>query len=83
YADNESTSSRICPDYKTDSQWFRIQLRKTGFLNPNEKNRSFESLEKLSSKKLLVSYPISDTVDEEQMQSEESSMKKEELIVVI
>ncbi|CAG8680611.1 7792_t:CDS:2 [Dentiscutata erythropus] len=39
--------------------------------------------EKLNSKKPLVSYPILITIDEEQMQTEECSMKKEELIIVI
>ncbi|RIB19073.1 hypothetical protein C2G38_2182812 [Gigaspora rosea] len=76
-------------------------LRKTAFLNPNEKNRSFESLdsyklsekmkpfsitaqarrinyikEKLNLKKPLISRPIPITIDEEQTQSAESSMKK-------
>lgn len=109
YADAESTGSRTRPDCETESRRFRIQLRKTGFLNPHENNHHFESLdgynklseemksfsitaraqrinyikEKLSSIKPLVTRPIPITIDEAQVQSAESSMKKEELILVI
>ncbi|CAG8679299.1 8646_t:CDS:1, partial [Scutellospora calospora] len=37
----------------------------------------------LNSKKPLITNPIPVTIDEEQIQSAESSMKKEELILVI
>ena len=92
-----------------ESRRFRIQLRKYGFLNPNEHDRCFESLggynklseelksfsitaqtrrinyikAKLNSTKPLITRPIPITTDEAQMQSAESSMKKEELILVI
>lgn len=109
YADAESTGLRTRPDYETESRRFRIQLRKTSFLNPKENDRHFESIdgynklseemksfsitaqarrinyikEKLNSTKPLTTRPIPITTDEAQIQSSESSMKKEELILVI
>jgi hypothetical protein len=109
YADSESTGPRTRPDCATESQRFRIQLRKTSFLNLHENNRQFESLggDKLSEemKKFSITArarrinyikekltltkpsgffrPIPVTFNEMQLQSAESSMKKEELIVVI
>ncbi|CAG8809986.1 5584_t:CDS:2, partial [Gigaspora margarita] len=109
YTNNESASSRTHPGYKIKSQKFKIQLRKSNFLNSNEEDRPFESLssynklsekmkafsiiaqaryikyikEKLNSKKPLVSHPISIAINKEQMQSEECSINKEKLIIVI
>ena len=109
YADTKSTGPRTCPDCETESQQFRIQLRKTGFLNPNENDRCFESLgghnklseemksfskiaqdrrinyikEKFNSTKPSFTRPIPITINDVRMQSAESSMKKEELVLVI
>lgn len=46
YADHESTGFRSRPDFEKESQRFRVELRKTGFLNPLEPNHAFESLDK-------------------------------------
>ena len=111
YENSESTGPRICPDFEIESQRFRIQLRKTGFLNPTKNDPVFESLggdtklsEEMKSfsitaqarrinyiKEKLLSLtkssrfcrPIPVTIEEVQSQSSESSMKKEELIIVI
>ncbi|RIB16872.1 hypothetical protein C2G38_2188862 [Gigaspora rosea] len=44
HADNESSGGRICPDYTLESQQFQVNLRKAGFLNPQDDNRTFKSL---------------------------------------
>ncbi|RIB23681.1 hypothetical protein C2G38_2170499 [Gigaspora rosea] len=44
HADNESSGGRIRPDYTLESQRFRVNLRKAGFLNPQDDNRTFKSL---------------------------------------
>ncbi|CAG8850933.1 40592_t:CDS:1 [Gigaspora margarita] len=108
YADSESSGPRSRPDYEEESQRFRIQLRKTGFLNPNL-NNSFDSLDrnnKLSvqmksfsdkAKAQRINYikgklglispeptrSIPVTYDEAQLQSAESSLKKDEIIFAI
>ena len=45
HTESESSGGRTRPDYTSESQRFRVQLRKTGFLNPQNDNRRFESLE--------------------------------------
>ncbi|CAJ0753343.1 23990_t:CDS:2, partial [Entrophospora sp. SA101] len=44
--DHESTGSRSRPGFEKESQHFRVELRKIGFLDPFEPNRAFESLDK-------------------------------------
>jgi len=46
YADAESASSRTRSDFEIESQQFRVQLRKAGFLNPYKGNHHFESLDR-------------------------------------
>ena len=45
YADTESAGPQTHPDFEIESQWFRVQLKKAGFLNPYKDNRYFESLD--------------------------------------
>ncbi|RIB08136.1 hypothetical protein C2G38_2212373 [Gigaspora rosea] len=45
HTESESSGGRTRPDYTSESQRFRVQLRKTRFLNPQNDNRRFESLE--------------------------------------
>ncbi|RHZ44823.1 hypothetical protein Glove_709g82 [Diversispora epigaea] len=44
YTDNESSGPRTKPDFVIESQRFRIQLRKSDFLNPIQKENTFKSL---------------------------------------
>lgn len=46
YKDSESTGVRKNPDFVTESQRFRKQLRSTNFLNPAIDNDIFESLDR-------------------------------------
>ncbi|RHZ49681.1 hypothetical protein Glove_518g13 [Diversispora epigaea] len=44
YTDNESSGPRTKPNFVIESQRFRIQLRKSDFLNPIQKENTFKSL---------------------------------------
>ncbi|CAG8777674.1 14416_t:CDS:2, partial [Cetraspora pellucida] len=44
HTDNESSGGQSHSDYTLESQRFRIQLRKFGFLNPQSNDRTFRSL---------------------------------------
>ncbi|CAG8678144.1 16006_t:CDS:1, partial [Funneliformis caledonium] len=44
HSDSESIGLQTHPNYVIESQRFRVQLRKTSFLNLHENNHHFESL---------------------------------------
>ncbi|CAG8762584.1 16393_t:CDS:2, partial [Funneliformis caledonium] len=87
YADAESASPRMHSDFEIESQHL------DGYNKLSEEMKSFSIIaqaqhinyikEKLSSKKQLVTRSIPVTIDKVQIQSAKSSMKKEELILII
>ena len=58
YTDQESSGSRSHPGFKKESQQFRIELRKAGFVNPLKDETAFKSFDgkiELSEKMKLFS----------------------------
>ncbi|CAG8585675.1 23391_t:CDS:2 [Cetraspora pellucida] len=89
YADFESLGSQSHPNYKEESQQFRIQLRKAGFLDPN-KNCDFGSLDKNNklnkfslTKSSELTCSISIILDKVQLQLTDSSLKKKVIVFII
>ena len=44
YTENETHKPRTRPSFIAESQRFRVQIRKTQFVNPNADNRIFENM---------------------------------------
>ena len=44
YSERETRGPRIRPSFIAESQRFRVQIRKTQFVNPNADNRIFENM---------------------------------------
>ncbi|CAG8784260.1 13034_t:CDS:1, partial [Gigaspora rosea] len=44
YSESEANEPRTCPGFTAESRRFRVQIRKTQFVNPNADNRIFQNL---------------------------------------